>query len=232
MIDLLNGNVVHAKNGDRSNYIPISSSLTTSTNPLDIVKAFMDIFPFKTLYIADLNAIQGMKNTNQNHMAIIEEIHHVFPSLMFWIDAGIYSVDKVQQYTLPYARLVLGSESFSTLSEYCSLTSKLNQTFSLSLDFLPDGYKGPEELLNSNQYWPTDIIVMTLKQVGSNTGIDQETVANIVSKSTSHHIYAAGGIRHIDDLNELKKIGVKGALIASALHYQQLKTKDLDSLTQ
>ena len=47
VIDLLNGVVVHAQRGDRKNYQPIQSALTTSHQPLDIVAALLEIYPFK-----------------------------------------------------------------------------------------------------------------------------------------------------------------------------------------
>jgi phosphoribosylformimino-5-aminoimidazole carboxamide ribotide isomerase len=230
VIDLLNGIVVHAKKGARAQYQAVESSLTNSRYPLDIVKAFMALHPFKTLYVADLNAIQGIVNVGQSHQQILEEIHQSFPDITIWIDAGINHRDNVITYKNTYTKIVLGSESFSELSQYQTLSHALDNAHLLSLDFLPGGYAGPRDLLHNIQYWPKDIIVMTLSQVGSNAGIDYRTIRTITSNASKHHIYAAGGIRHINDLLSLKQLNVYGALVASALHNQQLSSRDLTSL--
>ncbi|MEE9332314.1 MAG: HisA/HisF-related TIM barrel protein [Methylophilaceae bacterium] len=230
VIDLLNGTIVHAKKGERSCYAPMTSCLTKSSQPLDIVKAFMDIYPFKTLYIADLNAIQALENTGANHINIIAEINAVFPDVELWVDAGITTIRNAKKWAALQVNPVLGSESFSTLAQYQSLASSFNNAFTLSLDFPPQGYKGPSVLIQSSQYWPSNIIVMSLAKVGTNSGIDTETIKSIMAKTNHHAIYAAGGIRHSEDVDQLKQLGVKGCLLASALHNKQISTKDLSNL--
>ena len=232
VIDLLNGSVVHAKQGHRAHYLPIASELTTSTKPIDIVKAFMAVYSFNTLYIADLNAIQNIENTARAHNRIIEEIHTFFPKLNLWIDAGINTVKKAKEWDYPYTTIILGSESFASISQYKTLTAKLNKPFILSLDYLAQGFTGPVELLANNHYWPKNIIVMTLTKVGANTGGDIQTITDIREKVTTEHVYAAGGIRNIDDLQLLKQQKIYGTLLASALHNKQIKTEDLESLDQ
>jgi len=58
VLDLMNGEVVHAKHGNRHEYLPIKSVLTYSSEPLAVVQALLALYPFKQLYIADINAIQ------------------------------------------------------------------------------------------------------------------------------------------------------------------------------
>lgn len=230
MIDCLNGIVVHAKKGIRSQYHPIQSALTSSSHPVDIVKAFQNLHPFKTLYIADLNAIQGLENSGECHHQILETIHQLFPDLTIWIDAGINSASKADKWSSDYIQIVLGSESFSSLAQYQSLTSQLVRPFTLSLDFSPQGYLGPEALLQDPQHWPAEVIAMTLSQVGANSGVDLATIQSIISKTDKQGVYAAGGIRDINDLLQLKQQAVKGALVASSFHNKQLTNKDLGKL--
>ncbi len=232
MIDLLNGSVVHAKRGDRTHYLPITSSLTSSTKPIDIVKAFMDIYPFDTLYIADLNAIQSIENTSQSHRSYIDQIHTSYPELAIWIDAGINSFQKAMIWQAPYTQLIIGSESFTTLHDYQQLTSTLDTPFHLSLDFIANEYSGPQALLNNSQYWPHKVISMTLANVGANQGIDREIIEKLLGKSEKHAIYAAGGVRNRDDLLLLRSLDIKGALIATALHSKQIKCIDLEAVSK
>jgi phosphoribosylformimino-5-aminoimidazole carboxamide ribotide isomerase len=232
VIDLLNGVVVHAKKGERSHYHPITSSLTKSTRPIDIVKAFMDVYPFKTLYIADLNAIQTIENTGTSHFQCLVEIVSYFPNLKLWIDAGINTKEKATPWNALNAQLVLGSESFSNIEQYQTLASTLNNTFTLSLDFTATGYQGPIELIQEPQHWPTDLIIMTLQKVGANTGTDLNTIKHIITKEKAHHFYAAGGVRNINDLQQLKQLSLNGALIASALHNKQISSHELQHLEE
>lgn len=227
----MNGVAVHAKKGERSQYRPIASPLVKSSNPLDIVKAFMDIYPFNILYIADLNAIQEIESTGNTHIDIINNIKDTFPELTLWVDAGINTKSKAETWSACPVTVVLGSESFQTVEQYQSNIRLLNRPFVLSLDFLPQGYLGPEPLIQDSQLWPEETIVMTLAKVGSNTGVDIPIVRQALAKANNHAIYAAGGVRDLDDLCQLKQLGVKGALLASALHHQQISTNDLHRLS-
>lgn len=227
----MNGIVVHAKMGERSQYRPITSSLTKSIKPLDIVKAFMDIYPFKTLYIADLNAIQDIENTGNAHISMINDIRDSFPDLTLWVDAGINSQSKAETWSACSMHAVLGSESFQTVEQYQSIAKHLNRPFILSLDFSSLGYQGPNALTLDTKYWPEEAIVMTLAKVGTNAGVDIPTLKVMLAKAKNNAIYAAGGVRDLNDLCQLKQLGVKGALLASALHHQQISTKDLQMLT-
>ncbi len=230
VIDLLNGICVHAKKGERTRYQPIQSSLTNSYQAIDIVKAFMHVYPFKTLYIADLNAIQGLNNTGKAHREILAEIQQTFPKLNLWVDAGTNTIENAKNWLSLNVQLVLGSESFNNIAEYEVMQQQIKQPFTLSLDFDRQGYRGPHGLLEDTSYWPTAVIAMTLSRVGANSGVDLATITKLVEKSHNQAVYAAGGIRDIDDLLTIKKLGVKGALIASALHNRSLSTQAIEQL--
>jgi phosphoribosylformimino-5-aminoimidazole carboxamide ribotide isomerase len=226
VIDLLDGVVVHAKQGLRAHYQAISSSLTASSRPVDIVKAFMDLYPFETLYIADLNAIQKIGLANKPAIAAIQ---NAFPQIKIWLDAG--ALEKQQLAANNNIQYILGTESLNNLDDYNWLKQNLTSSPVLSLDFLPDGYHGPITLLEDVNLWPEELIVMTLNQVGANAGFDSKTIASILARAQHQHVYAAGGVRNISDLISLKSMAVYGALVASALHSQQITAQDLASLT-
>lgn len=227
VIDLLNGVVVHAKKGDRQHYQAIQSSLTKSSQPLDIVSALLDLHPFEQLYIADLNAIQKLKKNDTSNYNVIESITQQFPHLKLWVDAGISNSTELNIWQKLDIRLVLGSENFAHLSNFTSLNH--DNDFVLSLDFMPQGYQGPIELLTHQEYWPQDVIVMSLDSVGANQGVNSDLLNAIVAKANGFNIYAAGGVRGSEDLVTLKKMGVHGALVATALHLGQLSKQELSA---
>ncbi len=59
MIDLLNGQAVHAVGGRRAYYQPIQSILHASSEPIPLARALRDSLGLQTLYLADLDAIAG-----------------------------------------------------------------------------------------------------------------------------------------------------------------------------
>lgn len=228
VIDLLDGQVVHAKKGARQHYLPIQSQLTHSSQPLDIVTALLDYYPFTQLYIADLNAIQGCGSP---HYKLITAIAECFPQLKLMLDAGIQHKQTLQFWPQHHVTVVLGSETFTHIDTFKALHLKPSDNYILSLDFMPSGYLGPQELLDHVHDWPQKIIVMALAHVGTNQGVNLPLLQEIIQRTpTNSDIYAAGGVRDMDDLMTLKNIGVKGALIATALHQKQISASQLASL--
>ena len=230
VIDLLDGVVVHAKQGQRKQYQPIVSRLSASSNPMDIVKAFVEIYPFDTLYIADLNAIQRLDSDVGIHQSIIAEIQQAFPQLSIWVDAGIRRLDDAKQWQSMNVSLVLGTESIESLASYLAIVNALPDRTVLSLDFMPDGYQGLDVFLQSTEYWPQDVIVMTLSQVGAQKGVAIEILSRLAQRGQHHHLYAAGGVRNLADIDLIKHLGIHGALIATALHTQQINSVALKEI--
>lgn len=226
VIDLLDGVVVHAKKGERQHYQAIQSLLTHSSKPLDIVAALLEYFPFRQIYIADLNAIQKIHHA-PNNFACIENISKQFPELELWIDAGINSAAERSQWEKINAKLILGSENFSDLSHFLAV-QVIDSAFILSLDYMPTGYQGPKELLESTKYWPADVILMSLTHVGANQGVNVGLLQQFTPYADKFNLYAAGGVSDIHDLKLLESIGVQGALIATALHYKQIAPQELE----
>ncbi len=231
VIDLLNGVVVHAKKGDRQYYQAIQSKLSVSTNPVAIVTALLALYPFTQLYIADLNAIQKTAHSSYTNYSLIESITLEFPNLVIWVDAGISNQSELNLWEKLNIRLVIGSENFTEIDHYCSLTCHKTD-FILSLDFLSQGYKGPTELLTNIDYWPQDVIIMSLANVGTNQGVNQTLLKDMINQAKHANIYAAGGIRDIADLITVKNMGGCGALVATALHHMHISRKDLEELAQ
>ena len=226
VLDLKAGQVVHAKHGDRQNYLPIQSALSHSSEPFTIVKALQSLYPFKYLYIADLDAIQG----NGNHAAQIKNIQKDFPDLEIWLDAGFKTSEAIEAWQNGKVRIVLGSESLVSIDSYKAMLKACRTAPILSLDFKFGHFFGPQPLINDPQLWPNEVIVMTLDQVGGQSGPDLAQLKVIKNLWSVAAIYAAGGIRSVDDLNTLKAQNYTGALIASALHNGKIGKAELATL--
>ena len=85
VIDLMGGQVVRARMGDRASYRPLESPLSPTSDPVDVVRGLLSVFPFATFYVADLDAIQGSGHNCQT----LRRIRAEFPSLQIWVDNGV-----------------------------------------------------------------------------------------------------------------------------------------------
>lgn len=222
VIDLLNGAVVHARKGQRNQYSPIQSVLCKDCTAEKIVNSFLSLFPFKTVYIADLNAIMKIDNNN----SIIQHLVNSYPHIQFWIDRGFTSNSQP-----PTANItpVIGSESVT--AEVIDKFEALPSGFILSLDFLSTWRLGYKRLFYDSALWPDKVIIMTLSKVGSDSGPDIRRLKYFQNQWPDTTFVAAGGLRDETDLEQLHNHGIKSVLVASALHSGKL-TPDILSCYQ
>ena len=189
------------------------------------MQGLLKLYPFRQLYIADLNAIQK----RGNHHAVIAGIMNAYPALNIWLDCGISCVEDLANWQNLPINFVIGSESLISLEAYTSLGQTPNHI--LSLDFKQQGYSGPAQLLEQPALWPGRVIAMTLGRVGSGSGPDLTRLQDLCSQPGNRKIYAAGGVRHIDDLLVLSNMGLSGALVATALHSGDISTEEITSIS-
>jgi phosphoribosylformimino-5-aminoimidazole carboxamide ribotide isomerase len=71
---------------------------------------------------------------------------------------------------------------------------------------------------------------MSLTRVGSSQGPDLAKLNQFCKNYPDKQFIAAGGIRNIDDLLTLKRLGVNQALIASALHSCTISRDNIQNL--
>ncbi len=218
VIDLIGGQVVRAERGNRSAYKPIVSPLCTGADPLMIASAMIAKAKADILYIADLDSI--MMAAKKNNRESIIKIADAFPQLEIWLDAGFYDQAQLADWrTVSNLRPVIGTEMHTSI---ITLESLLIPNAILSLDYKNDQLLGPKEILNDLTHWPRDIILMTLDVVGNNQGPDFKKLKAIHKTYPNGNIFAAGGVRSHGDLSQLQQIGIKGALVSSALHFGDL----------
>ncbi len=225
VIDLKGGGAVRARGGARHLYAPIATPLAPTSRPENVVAGFRALFPFKNIYIADLDAISG----TGDHGAIISELEAVFPEIEFWVNSGIATENHAAAWLARHrGALVIGSESLSDLdtSPRFDVPRRI-----LSLDFRGDDFLGPAALATNPALWPQRIISMTLAKVGAGGGPDFARLDRLgVLMQGKHDLYAAGGVRDADDLRWLESAGIKGVLVASALHDGKITAGDLQTL--
>ena len=213
VLDLKGGQVVRAEQGRRDRYQPIVTPLSASSDAVAVAEGLRRLHPFPTLYVADLDAIEG-RGPNSEALARLAGMPDA-PEL--WVDAGLADAAGLEA-ALETTGLcpALGSESQGD--------TELLRRFGghpdliLSLDFFADGFRGPAALLEDPDLWPQRLIVMTLAKVGSGAGPDFARLREIKARAGRRMVIAAGGVRDEADLRELARLGIAAALVATSLH--------------
>jgi phosphoribosylformimino-5-aminoimidazole carboxamide ribotide isomerase len=225
VLDLVGGQVVRAKMGDRDAYRPIVTPLSPTSDPVDVATGLVELHPFAALYVADLDAILR----RGDNVAAMRRLRAAFPALRLLIDNGAADVHALaaileQDLGLP----ILGSESQRDGALIAA--NRGSDAVALSLDFLGERFLGPTAILESPDAWPGRIIVMTLARIGGGAGPDFERLRAVQALAGARKIYAAGGVRGQADLAALRTLGCAGVLVASALHDGRLSGADLRQL--
>jgi phosphoribosylformimino-5-aminoimidazole carboxamide ribotide isomerase len=219
VIDLMRNCVVMAKGGERNHYAPVDTPLCHSSRPREVLSALLDIYPFSILYIADLDAICG----SGSNLEVIYALHLSYPEISLWVDNGLTDLGRL----CSFARPIIGSESITHCEELSHLLVSLPSPI-LSLDYHHDIFKGPLDLERKTDCWPNDVILMSLSRVGASAGPDIARMQRILIQQPRLRLYAAGGIRNLADLKQLRSIGATGALLSTALHQGAIGPRELD----
>jgi phosphoribosylformimino-5-aminoimidazole carboxamide ribotide isomerase len=216
VIDLQAGRVVHARGGARERYRPVRSCLCADSSPLAVVQALLGVYPFTRLYVADLDAIEG-RGDHASHLA---EITAAFPRLSLWVDCGLRDAPGCRDWLARRAGTpVIGTETLGGPEALRGITQACApDAWVLSLDYREDRLLGGMPIDDTVACWPSRVIVMTLARVGSDAGPDLDRLDAVRALAGRRKIYAAGGVRGGADLVALAERGVRGVLVATALH--------------
>ena len=214
--------MVAARRGKRETYAPLASALCPQPDLPAVIRAYLSVFPFRTFYIADLNAIG---NTGNNH-ALITRMLETHSGVNLWIDSG--ADPFINDNSVSFrgrVRNVLGSETGISIEQLDHYTRKSDCI--LSLDYRGGTLLGDPDLPAQPARLPQRVIIMNLERVGSHTGPGLEHLRSLLDRLPGKQVYAAGGVRNTKDLRLLAEHGVHGALVATALHDKTITSEDL-----
>jgi phosphoribosylformimino-5-aminoimidazole carboxamide ribotide isomerase len=234
VIDVLNGIAVHAIRGERKRYQPLRSVLCKSADPLEIALTFTSL-GFKSLYLADLDAILGKSANFDMYREIIAKTN-----LELMVDAGIADITKAKKaLETGVPKIIIGSETLSNL-EFLNIAAKAfgEDKVIVSIDLKEGRMLSVSEAIKSMDALSfaqkladigiSQIILLDLSRVGTEHGINSAVLENILER-TSLEVFVGGGIKGIQELEQLREQGVSGALIATVLHNGKLKVDQLKS---
>lgn len=224
VLDVARGQVVRGVKGDRASYKPIVTPLAPGSDAPVIARALLTLYPFRMLYVADLDGIEG----RGRNVHIVPSLSAAAGTREIWIDAGVTSRKAARSVlAAPVATLIIGSESIERVSEYAEIASEAPARSILSLDFRGEEFMGPKRLLDDETLWPDRVIVMTLARVGSGEGPDLSRLYDVIRRAGTRKVYAAGGVRNRADLLALRDAGAAGVLVATALHNGAITPRDI-----
>ena len=237
VIDTLRGQVVRGVAGRRHEYRPVVSRLIGSAEPLAVARAFRDHFGLTELYLADLDAIAGAPAALTTYAALRTE------GFCLWVDAGIRRPEDARPLAgAAVAGMVAGLETLhgpDVLRALCDQYGSERIIFSLDLKGgMPLGevaaWQAADAGLIAAQAVGCGVrrlIVLDLARVGVGAGLGTEALCERLALAYPQvEIIAGGGVRDAADLRRLKGCGVRGVLVASALHDGRLSRADLEGL--
>lgn len=220
VIDLLRGQVVRGLRGERAHYRPIVSALAGSAAPLAVAERLCEHCATDTLYIADLDALQG----SAVQSAVLAALLRARPALRLWLDAGLRGGDALEGLLRSLGSAaervtpVLASEALASRAELARCLA-LAPDAVLSLDRRGAEALDPADLWQAPELWPRRIIAMTLERVGAAAGPDLDTLAALRQRAPQGALLiGAGGVRDEADLEAAAAAGAHAWLVASALH--------------
>jgi phosphoribosylformimino-5-aminoimidazole carboxamide ribotide isomerase len=225
-LDLKGDAVVHAIAGNRADYRPIVSPFGPAGDPFAIARGLLGQTASASLYVADLDAIAGIGN----HFELVRGLSYALPDTSLWIDAGFSDVGDCAFWLPLGATLVIGSESLAGVDDWREIHGAFGEGVVLSLDFDGAGRKGPDALFDDPTLWPQRVIVMNLGRVGTAEGPDLDGLRSVVGRANGRAIFAAGGIRDARDLAALADLPAQGAVLATALHRNEVTQKEIAAL--
>ncbi len=212
-MDLKGGKVVWGYKGEREHYecIEKHSLVVNSSAPAEVLKTLRP----RRVYIADLDAIEG-RGRNEIDLPEFVEIAAV--------DRGYKSRDQALKDTGGKVLPVLGSETYSLREVFDGVFVSLD--FKGRLLGSERNLKKALEVLNSFRL--KGVIVLDISRVGT-SNLNFELVEEVLECS-SNPVYAGGGVRDVKDLERLEEMGVKGAIVATAIHRKAIPVSFLKKL--
>jgi phosphoribosylformimino-5-aminoimidazole carboxamide ribotide isomerase len=215
VLDLKSGMAVSGKSGERSNYKPLKTVYSSSSNPVEIATTLKEKGA-KCIYIADLDAIEGNGSNND----IIKKINDIIPVIL---DAGANNVDMVNNLLKFTDKVIVATEtliSFKDLDEIfktfskkeliISIDCKKGQILSKKSDL---SFKKFEKKLKEIK--PDEIIILDISGVGTQRGFNHKLLNQM--EGWEDYLTLGGGI-NLKNMETLQKRGITKFLLGSALH--------------
>lgn len=237
VLDLMNGQVVHGIQGERSRYRPVESCLTPHSDPLSVARAFQSETGCREFYIADLDALQG----RGDHRDQIRELSDRL-SVELWVDAGVTDADSAKKVRgFGAHRVIICSESLPNRTALTTMTETVLSVDSVfSIDIVRGHVMSKADFLKrlppldavemvAGQGWKK-FILLTLDHVGTGSGPDWDLLESARRRFPHLSLFAGGGIHTPEEMVRLAALGIDGVLVATSLHKGWITRRHIEAM--
>lgn len=216
VLDLRAGRAVRAVGGRRAEYTPFDA------DPLTLARELVGRANATTLYVADLDAIQGVGTNRTLWEAWPREL-----GVRVVVDEGLRSVADVAAFpdgVVP----ILASETLTDFDGLCRRPTVFSVDASAGQLLGPwrawRGVAGPTDVVGMAVAGQAlsgafAVILLDLARVGERGGPAEGDVAAVrAALPAGVQLWVGGGVRGHADLRRLGDLGVEGVLVSTALH--------------
>jgi phosphoribosylformimino-5-aminoimidazole carboxamide ribotide isomerase len=218
-IDLKNGQSVRLFQG---NYQAV-----TTINEEPIQQALqIDASGINQLHLVDLD---GAKSGQPENFTTIKQIRQSFKGFLE-LGGGIRTYQIAQQYLeLGIYRIVIGSAALKNPQLVKQLLNDFGkQKIAIGIDgkngqVATEGWleqsnvKMTDLISKMNEFGAQNFIVTDVSRDGTMQGPNLDLLANLKEELPQVNLIASGGIRNVEDLKALKKMGIEESIIGKAL---------------
>lgn len=218
VLDVMKGFVVHAVEGVRERYSPLSSSaLCTSPEPRCFIDSLHSM-GFDEIYIADLDSIMSVGE----NWSVIE--YAVEKGFSVFADIGRKGVSRSDEERLSF---VMGTEYLYYPHELRLVCGRVSSLDMIERDVrFANTQLDLEKVLRAYKElgcWPRVLLVINLRRVGTMRGFDVD-IAKTVRRHYGGRLIVGGGISSAEEIKVLSEVGVEGVIVATALHRGLVKS--------
>ncbi len=238
----MNGQVVRGVAGRREEYRPIVSRIAEDSSPESVARVLVERFSFSDVYVAELNAIAG----SEPDWPAIRRIAQC--GLNLWLDIGIRDARQARRlHQLAEGGVVVDHPiiALESLPNPCvlqvifeTIPHPTGAVFSLDLKngeplTVAPAWRGMSPIEIARQAVEAGfrhMIVLDLAAVGTGGGIRTAALCRQLRMSFPDiRLIGGGGVRGLDDLQQLAASGCDAALVASAIHDGLLSNAEIQS---
>ena len=225
-IDILGGKAVRLYKGDY-NQVTVYSQ-----RPWEVAEDFISK-GCRAIHIVDLD---GAREGSAINMDVVKKIAQ-YPNILTEIGGGIRNPDTVKRYLdAGISRVILGTAALENPAFRKEALKKYGSAIAVGVD-LKDGKVAVKGWLEKSDRDGLDFlrelqeegvktaIVTDISKDGAMKGTNLDLYRKIVSE-ISMDITASGGVSTLEDLKNLKEIGVYGAIIGKAYYTGAIRLED------
>jgi phosphoribosylformimino-5-aminoimidazole carboxamide ribotide isomerase len=230
VVDLRQGQIVHAVGGQRAQYPPLTSCWSTDAHdPFRLLQALHARLGSQHFYVADLDALEGRPYQFDAILSLIQS------GFGLWLDASIRSGNQAHQWlSFGAERLIVASETLPSLAILTEIAQQVDhQRIIVSLDFFQGTFRIPfaisahDLIAQGLSLGLCNYIVLDTAQVGMNEGPHGlKFCLELKPRYPSLFLITGGGVRDRNDLDRLAEAGIDVVLVATALHQGRLNPSD------